>query len=325
MPVPVAAYALPLPAALLIAGALTGGKLRPSSVPLCPAVAPVPAAALYFSLMAAPPIAIAVPARPLGLSSVPQPSTRCPRPGAVAQIPAVSLRLPSVPSRPSSLHTPRPWRLSSVPATRCRNTGPGGGPMPCRSLPLHQSPLPVPRDPCTLPRYCSAAAAAPIPAMPQCPRSLPARRSPLPSLWSCCVLRRHPFRPVSQNGHGSYAVTLPPHCPPHTSPFSSSRDRGTLPLHHPPGAPGTTAVQPPHACVLAHSAPAPTVEPSEAASGQVPYFLRNFDGAPGKSPASHSPFPSRFSRSGSRAGPWPTGRRCLTAAAAPRCRKIAPG
>ncbi len=106
--------------------------------------------------MAAPPIAIALAARPLDRSSVPLPSTRCPRPGAVAQIPAVSLRLPSVPSRPSSLHTLRPWRLSSVPATWCRNTGPGGGPMPSRSLPLHQSPLPLPRNRCTLPRYYCA-------------------------------------------------------------------------------------------------------------------------------------------------------------------------
>lgn len=171
------------------------GNVAPLVSALCPAVAPVPAAALYFSLMAAPPIAIARPAGPLDRSSVPLPSTRCPRPGAVAQIPAVSLRLPSVPSRPSSLHTLRPWRLSSVPATWCRNTGPGGGPMPSRSLPLHQSPLPVPRNRCTLPRYycarCRSAHTRDAAVPPS--RSLPAHRSPLPSLWSCCVLRRYPF------------------------------------------------------------------------------------------------------------------------------------
>lgn len=83
---------------------------------------------------------------------------------------------------------------------------------------------------------------------------------------------------------------------------------------------------PPRACVLAHSAPAPTVEPSGgAASGQILFPARFRQAHPTKAPRRVASLPSRFSHSGSRAGPWPTDRHCPTAAAAPHCRRIAPG
>lgn len=145
----------PVTDALLIAVALTEGALRLSSVPLCPAEAPVPAPALYLSLTAAPPIAVAHAAEPLHSSSVPR----------------------------------RP--LQQRPSRRC-----------------HRPPL-ISRPPITVALFVELLRPSSI-----------------------------PFWPVPQSGHGGGAVAPPPHYSPHPSPFSSSRDRGTLPLHPPPGAAG---------------------------------------------------------------------------------------
>lgn len=154
--------------------------------------------------------------------------------------------------------TPGPWRLSSILATRCCNAGRGGGPYSSAHCCSTNR-----RCPCRGTPALFLGTAAPLPQRPARDATVPpltsARRSLLPSLWSCCVLRRYPFWPVSQNGHGGNAVALPRHCPP-THRRSPRRETVALFLY-----PSTRCARrrcsplPPRACVLAHSAPAPAL------------------------------------------------------------------
>lgn len=149
-------------------------------------------------------------------------------------------------------------------------------------------------------------AAAPIPAMPPFPDTPLAGVAERSRRQRCCSPSSLPAPPIAV-----FLVTRPWHSS--SAPSTRCTRRRCSPL-------------PPRACVLAHSAPAPTVGPSGgAASGQVLFPARFRQAHPTKAPRRAALLPSRFSRSDSPAGPWPTGRYCSTAAAAPHCRRIAPG
>lgn len=204
--------------------------LRFSSVPLCPAVAPVPATALYLYLTAASPTALALAARPLRPFSVPlrpvplRPSRRC----RCALLPAAnhrcSCRGPLTPilgtaalySMPSakcrSAHsggvaapplgtvpptvaalTPRSWRLSSAPAIgAAMRSRPRRYALPLTAAPLIAVARTADRRALTQYRRARCRSVHPRDAAVSSVNCRSAHRH-CPRRGNCCVLRRYPI------------------------------------------------------------------------------------------------------------------------------------